>query len=72
MILNKKEYGQRLKGYSKSTMQLIMDINYLGSEAAMKKTDIVSNSELTEEQVVEQLEQLKQEYSTSSQNNIST
>ena len=62
MELKGKAYDRRIQGYSKSTLQLIMDINHISKEAATEKLKITSNSELTEEQVVEQLKKLKEEY----------
>ena len=62
MRLNEKEYRQRLKAYSDSTIVLISEIMYLPREVYEKGRDITTNSELNEEQVVEQLKKLKEEY----------
>ena len=61
MRLKGKDYEQRLREYSRSTIQLIMDINHTTKEAALKKLDITTDSELTEEQVVERLKKLLEE-----------
>ena len=62
MRLNEEEYRQRLKAYSDSTIVLISEIMYLPREVYEKGRDITTNSELNEEQVVEQLKKLKEEY----------
>ena len=62
MYLNAEEYEQRLEAYTNSTLRLIMDINSTSKEAASEALKITTNSELTEEQVVEQLKKLKAEY----------
>ena len=58
MRLKGKDYEQRLKEYSKSTIQLIMDCNYASKEVALKMSDITTDSELTEEEVVKKLKEL--------------
>ena len=58
MRLKGKEYDQRLQNYSKSTLQLIMDCNCTSKEVALKQSDITTNSELTEAEVVTQLKEL--------------
>ncbi len=62
MILNEEAYSRRLESFSDSTAKLISKIFTFSREAVEKAIDIVSNSELTEEQVVEQLKKLKEEY----------
>ena len=62
MFLKAEEYEQRLEAYTDSTLQLIMDINSTSKELADKALKITTNSELNEEQVVEQLKKLKEEY----------
>ena len=59
MFLNAEEYEQRLEKYSDSTIRLIMEMNNLDEEIALKKLEITTDSELTEEQVVEKLLELK-------------
>ena len=59
MFLNAEEYEQRLEEYSDSTIRLIMEMNNLDEETALKKLEITTDSELTEEQVAEKLLELK-------------
>lgn len=59
MKLNELEYRQRLRNYSKSTLQLIMDLNHTSKEAALQKLEITTDSELNEEEVAEKLKALK-------------
>ena len=62
MRLRGEEYRKRLREYSDDTIRLIADINNGGSrEAALKMSDITTDSELTEEQVVERLQRLLEE-----------
>jgi hypothetical protein len=62
MRLSGEAYAQRLRKYSDSTIQLIMDMDYISKEAAYSASEITTNSELTEEQVVAALKRLKHEY----------
>ena len=63
MRLRGEEYRKRLREYSDDTIRLIADINNGGSrEAALKMSDITTDSELTEEQVVERLQRLLEEH----------
>ncbi len=62
MYLNAEEYEQRLEAYTDSTIRLIIDINSTDIMLADKALKITTNSELNEEQVVEQLKKLKEEY----------
>ena len=62
MRLKGEELSQRLEGYSTSTMQLISDVLALPKEAALRSLDITTDSELTEEQVVERLQRLLEEH----------
>ena len=62
MRLKEKELDKRLEKYSHSTLVLISKIMLLSREALYKMLEITTNSELTEEQVVEQLKKLKAEY----------
>ena len=65
MILSGADYSKRLRGFSYETTCLISDINNgCSAEGQLKKTDIIANSELTEEQVVEKLLEIKRLYST--------
>ena len=59
MRLKEAEYAKRLAGYSRSTLELMSELNTYDRETALKKTDITTDSELTEEQVVEKLVELK-------------
>ena len=68
MRLKGKEYEQRLSEFSKSTLVLISEIMPISIEISAKMSDITTNSELTEEEVVEQLKKLKEEYLKASQN----
>ena len=68
MRLKGKEYEQRLSEFSKSTLVLISEIMSLPKVVYEKGRDITTNSELTEEEVVEQLKKLKEEYLKASQN----
>ena len=62
MRLKGKEYEQRLQGYSYSTLVLMSEIMGMPREVYDKGRLITSDSELTEEQVVEKLKALKEEY----------
>ena len=62
MRLRGEKYSRRLREYTDSTMQLIMDIGGISKEAAVKRNEITTNSELNEEQVVEALKKLKAEH----------
>lgn len=63
MRLSGKDYEQRLRQFSRSTLVLMSEIlNGDSKEAAIKMSDITTNSELTEEQVVAALKRLKWEY----------
>lgn len=60
MRLNSTEYRKRLRQYSPDTIRLISDINNGHSrEAAIKMSEITTNSELSEAEVVRQLTELK-------------
>jgi len=62
MRLKGEAYSKRLEAFSTPTLQLLSDVRVISREAAYKASDITTNSELTEEQVVEQLKKLKAEY----------
>ena len=63
MRLKGKDYEQRLRQYSYSTIRLISETNNGDSrEAAFAMSNITTNSELTEEQVVAALKRLKHEF----------
>lgn len=68
MRLKGQEYTERLEAFSHSTLVLISEIMSLPKVVYEKGRDITTNSELTEEQVVEQLKKLKEEYLKASQN----
>lgn len=60
MRLRGEEYSKRLQQFSDDTIRLISDINNGNNrEIAIKMSDITTDSELTEEQVVEKLLELK-------------
>ena len=61
MRLKGQEYSNRLRGYSRSTLVLISKVMGMPEEVYDKGRDITTNSELTEEQVVERLKQLIKE-----------
>ena len=62
MRLSVKEYEQRLREYSYSTLVLMSEISKMPREVYDKGSMITTDSELTEEQVVEKLMALKKEY----------
>ena len=64
MRLKGKEYSKRLEEYSHDTILLISRILYLQREALDKGMDILTNSELNEEQVAEELKALLKENNT--------
>ena len=61
MILNGEEYRKRLASFSNSTARLISELMTKRVTAEMS-LDIVSDSELSEEQVVARLKELKNTY----------
>ena len=60
MILSGEAYSRRLEGFADSTMLLIMDLDMMGKEQAVRASKIAADSELTEEQVVAELLKLKE------------
>ena len=59
MRLSGQAYSKRLRSYSDDTIRLISDINNgCSKKVAYKMTDITTDSELSEEEVVERLEAL--------------
>ena len=65
MRLRGEEYSKRLQPYSDDTIRLISVINNGNNkEIAIKMSDITTDSELTEEQVVEKILELKALYLT--------
>ena len=64
MRLKGEEYSARLEKLSTSTLQLLSDVQSLSREAAYRASDITTDSELSESQVVEKLKELKKFYST--------
>ena len=62
MRLKGQDYEERLEVFSHSTLALISEIMALPKEIYEKGRDITTNSELNEEEVVEQLKALKAEY----------
>ena len=61
MILEGEAYSRRLEEFSDSTMQLILDVDSMSKENAIKSSEITANSGLTEEQVVAELLKLKED-----------
>lgn len=61
MILNGEEFRKRLASFSNSTARLISELMTKRVTAEMS-LDIVSESELTEEEVVAKLQELKNTY----------
>ena len=62
MRLRGEAYSERLEAYSTSTLELMAELDMYGKEMTLKKTDITTDSELSEEQVVEKLLELKRSY----------
>ena len=58
MRLSAAEYRKRLREYSDGTIRLIARAHELDKENNAKARDITTDSELTEEQVVERLAKL--------------
>ena len=59
MRLSGEAYSKRLRSYSDDTIRLIADINNgCSKKVVYEKTDITTNSELSEEEVVEKLKAL--------------
>ena len=63
MRLKGEAYSERLEALSTSTLQLLSEVQVISREAAYKASDITTNSELCEEEVVRQLQELKKSYS---------
>ena len=59
MILSGEAYSKRLAEFADSTMLLLMEINTMGKVKAVKASEIAANSDLTEEEVVRLLTELK-------------
>lgn len=62
MRLKGEAYSERLEAFSTPTLQLLSEVQSLSREATYKASDITTNSELNEEQVVEELKKLKAEH----------
>lgn len=60
MLLQGEAYSRRLEEFSDSTLQLILDVDSMSKENAIKSGKITANSELAEEQVVAELLKLKE------------
>ena len=61
MRLKGEAYSRRLESYSDSTIRLIMELNSMDKETALKESDITTDSELDETEVVRRLENLKEQ-----------
>ena len=59
MRLKGEEYSKRLQEFSDSTIKLISEMMCFSKDIYQKCRDITTDSELTEEQVVEKLQELK-------------
>ena len=62
MRLKGQAYSDRLEEYSYSTLKLISEIMSLPEEIYRQGRDITTNSELSEEEVVRELQKLKKSY----------
>ena len=62
MRLKGEAYSRRLKEYSDATIRLIMKVDCTSVAISLKASEITTNSELTEEQVVAQLKELLKEH----------
>ena len=60
MILSGEEYSKKLEGYSDFTMLLLSELSGMDKETCLKATEITATAELTEEQVVKKLKDLKE------------
>lgn len=60
MRLKGQDLSDRLENYSRATLQLISDISSMKKEIVLKSNEIITNSELSEEEVVKQLTELKE------------
>ena len=58
MRLSGQAYSNRLAKFSRSTLQLLVDVRTISREMADKASDITTDSELSEEEVVERLKAL--------------
>ena len=61
MILNGEDYSKRLASFSNSTARLISEL-MTKRVSAEKSLHIISDSELSEEEVVAKLQELKNTY----------
>jgi hypothetical protein len=59
MLLSGEAYSRRLEEFSDSTLQLMADICGMSKEKALKMSEITTNSEYSEEEVVRLLTELK-------------
>ena len=58
MRLKGQAYSDRLESYSHSTLELIAELVTMSREVVYEVCDITTDSELSEEEVVERLEAL--------------
>ena len=58
MRLKGQAYSERLESYSHSTLELIAELVTMSREVVYEVCDITTDSELSEEEVVERLEAL--------------
>lgn len=59
MRLEGEAYSERLESFSDSTLELIADLMGYTMKIHIQMSDITTNSELSEEEVVEKLLELK-------------
>ena len=62
MRLKDEAYSKRLEEFSTPTLQLFSEVRIISREAAYRASDITTNSELSEEEVVARLQELKNTY----------
>lgn len=62
MRLKGEAYSERLEAFSTPTLQLLSEVQIISKEAAYAASDITTNSELSEEEVVKELQKLKKSY----------
>ena len=58
MRLKDEAYSERLESFATSTLRLLCDVQNISKKKAYQASDITTNSELTEEEVVRRLKEL--------------
>ena len=64
MRLKGEAYSERLEAFSTSTLRLLAEVQIMNRESAFKASTITTDSDLSEEEVVLKLKELKKYYST--------